>query len=70
MEDLKLWNGSDAIRPKMGDIVELPREIAQAEIKAGFVKPIGDEEDTSNEEKPLRKAKKPQLKKALEEDDE
>jgi len=70
MEDLKLWDGDKVLRPKMGDVVELPKEIADAEIKAGFVKSIGDKGETSNEEKPLRKAQKPIIEKVLEEDDE
>ena len=58
-EDLKMSDGSQAIYPKVGDVIDLPGEIAEAEIAAGFVQRVeGLEDDESVEPKKKKKKKK------------
>jgi hypothetical protein len=65
--DLKLFDGEAYFYPSMGDVIELPDEIAEAELSAGFVTRFEGEDEVS-----AKKPRKLQKKKAkfVDEDDE
>lgn len=40
-QDLKMWNGTEYIRPSIGEEIELPKKLARMQARDGFVRIIG-----------------------------